>query len=266
MNTRTAQRFLRGGIAAALACMMVVAFAGAAVAAPGGTRPGWGCGDTNHVHTGPPGLGASAVTPCGAHGPGAAAAVHFSISAPSTVSAGGAFNFTVTALNPGDQVLTGFGDTIHFTSSDAAASFANNDVTLSNGSGTFTGTLFTAGNQTITATDNSNANFTGMSNVISVAPLSATHLAVSAPATATHGTAFTFSVTAQDQFNNTATGFTDMVHFTSSDGSASLPADATLTNGSGTFTATLNSTGSQTITATDTSTSSINGMATIAVS
>jgi outer membrane autotransporter protein len=49
------------------------------------------------------------------------------------------------------------------------------------------------------------------------------------------------------------------VHFTSSDGSAVLPANATLTNGVGTFTATLKTAGTQTITATDTATASITG-------
>lgn len=29
-----------------------------------GTRPGWGCGDKNHVHTGPPGRPAGAESPC----------------------------------------------------------------------------------------------------------------------------------------------------------------------------------------------------------
>jgi hypothetical protein len=33
--------------------------------AQGGERPGWGCGDRNHVHTGPPG-NPDAASPCGA--------------------------------------------------------------------------------------------------------------------------------------------------------------------------------------------------------
>src|SRR5580700_4315991 len=54
------------------------------------------------------------------------------------------------------------------------------------------------------------------------------------PATVTAGTAFTFTVTAIDVFNAVATGYTGTVHFTSTDAAASLPADATLTNGVGT--------------------------------
>src|SRR5207237_5883322 len=48
-------------------------------------------------------------------------------------------------------------------------------------------------------------------------------------------------------------------HFTSTDAAATLPANSALTNGAGTFTATLNTIGNQTITATDTVDSSITG-------
>ena len=65
-------------------------------------------------------------------------------------------------------------------------------------------------------------------------------------------------MTALDQYNNTATGYTGMVHFTST-GSGTLPANSTLTNGAGTFLATLVTPGSQTVTATDTSNRSISG-------
>lgn len=99
------------------------------------------------------------------------------------------------------------------------------------------------------------------------APGPATHLLVTAPATATSGLAFSFSVVAKDASNNTATGYTGTVHFTSTDGAASLPANSALPGGIGTFSATLNTIGSQTITGTDTVTGTINGTsAAIAVS
>src|SRR5207245_4590190 len=59
--------------------------------------------------------------------------------------------------------------------------------------------------------------------------------------------------------NNTATSYGGTVHFTSSDGSATLPGNSTLSNGTGTFSATLQAAGSQTITATDTVNASITG-------
>ncbi len=78
------------------------------------------------------------------------------------------------------------------------------------------------------------------------------HLNISAPATAVAGTAVSLTVYASDLYGNVATSYTGTVHFTSTDGNATLPADTTITGGTGTFSATLKTPGSQTITATDT--------------
>ena len=83
------------------------------------------------------------------------------------------------------------------------------------------------------------------------------------------GTPFNFSLTAYDAYGNVAAGYTGMVHFTSTDTSATLPANYTFTTGNaGTaaFSATLKSSGAQTITATDTVTSSITGKGSLTVS
>ena len=87
----------------------------------------------------------------------------------------------------------------------------------------------------------------------------ATHFAVSAPGFVGQGQPFSFTVTAQDQFNNTVPDYAGTVHFTSTDSTAELPVDSTLANGTGTFTATLHMVAEQTITATDTSNASITG-------
>jgi len=98
-------------------------------------------------------------------------------------------------------------------------------------------------------------------------PPAATHFAVSAPASAAAGSAFNFNVTAEDGNNDTVTGYQGTVHFSSTDPSAVLPTNVTLTNGMGTFSAALNTFGSQSISATDTVTSSLTGTsATIVVS
>src|SRR5205814_1333293 len=125
--------------------------------------------------------------------------------------------------------------------------------------GNFSATLKTAGNQTIAGTDTSNSSITGTSSAIAVSAGSATHYTVSAPASATAGSAFSFTVTALDQFNNPATSYAGTVHFTSSDGAATLPANSTLSSGGGSFSATLRTPGSQTITATDMSNAAITG-------
>src|SRR5207244_175402 len=76
------------------------------------------------------------------------------------------------------------------------------------------------------------------------------------------GVAVTATVTALDQFNNIATGYAGVVHFTSNDAQASLPADATLTGGAGTFNNVVFKTVSltRTLTATDTASSGITGV------
>jgi hypothetical protein len=188
----------------------------------------------------------------------AAAATHYTVSAPASATAGSAFNFTVTALDQFNNTATGYAGTVHFTSTDGQATLPTNS-TLTNGVGTFSATLKTAGNQTLTATDTVTSSITGTSNSIAVSAAAATHFTVSAPGSATAGSAFSFTVTAQDQFNNTATGYSGTVHFTSTDAQAVLPSDSTLTNGTGTFSATLDTSGNQTITATDTVTSSTTG-------
>jgi hypothetical protein len=188
----------------------------------------------------------------------AGAAAHFTVSATSPQTAGAAFNFTVTALDAFNNASTGYAGTVHFTSSDGAAILPANS-TLASGAGTFSATLKTVGSQSITATDTVTGSITGTSNTITVNPGAATHFVVSATSPQAAGTAFNFTVTAQDASNNTATGYAGTAHFTSSDGSATLPANSTLASGVATFSATLKTSGSQTLTATDTVTVSITG-------
>jgi hypothetical protein len=87
-----------------------------------------------------------------------------------------------------------------------------------------------------------------------------THFGVSGfPSPTVAGASHNVTVTALDASNNTDPTYTGTVHFTSTDGAAVLPADATLINGTGTFAVTLATEGTQAITATDTVTSSISG-------
>src|SRR5262249_42005104 len=150
--------------------------------------------------------------------------------------------------------------TVHFTTTDSGLGVQlPADNTLTNGTGTFNATLLTAGPQTITATDTNNSSITGTSGSVTVSAATATHFSVSAPGSTTAGTPLNVTVTAFDQFNNLATGYTGTIHFTSSDGQAVLPANGGLTNGTATFSATLKTAGNQTITATDTVSSTISG-------
>ncbi|MGN1291078.1 MAG: beta strand repeat-containing protein, partial [Bradyrhizobium sp.] len=186
------------------------------------------------------------------------AATHFSVSIPANGAAGTPGSVTVTALDSLNHVVTNYTGTVHFTSSDGHAVLPA-DVTLTNGTGSFSETLDTAGSQTITATDTANSTVTGTSNAEIVTPGIATHFSVNLPANGTAGTPGSVTVTALDAFGNVATGYTGTVHFTSTDGTAVLPADTMLTNGVGTFSETLDTAGSQTITATDTVAAAITG-------
>ncbi len=101
-----------------------------------------------------------------------------------------------------------------------------------------------------------NANY---SAITGTGPGSVTHFSVTAPAAATAGVPIQFTVTALNASNAVVTTYSDPVHFTSTDPAAVLPADSTLTNGTGTFTALLATPGTQTITARDLLSSSVSG-------
>ena len=112
----------------------------------------------------------------------AAAATHFSVTGtPGSVTAGNSFDFTVTALDASESTVTGYTGTVLFASTDPQADFATNNVTLTNGVGTFSVTLKTAGDQTITATDTATPTITGTSATITVLAAAASHFSVVAP-------------------------------------------------------------------------------------
>ena len=199
----------------------------------------------------------------------AGVATHFTVSAPATAAAGTGFGFTVTAEDANNNTATSYSGNVHFTSSDVGASTllpANSGLT--NGVGTFNATLTTAGSQTLIATDTFTSTIKGASGPIVVSAAAATHFAVTAPAVASPGFGFGFTVTAEDQFNNTATSYAGTVKFATTDSGASvtLPANSPLANGVGTFSATLQTNGNQILSATDTANSSITGNTTINVS
>src|SRR5262249_29851701 len=165
----------------------------------------------------------------------AGTATHLSVSAPSSATAGSPVNVTVTAQDQFNNTATGYTGTVHFTSTDGVAVLPA-DYTFTGGDAgvqTFSVTLKTVGNRTVTATDTGNNSITGVSGTIAVTAASADHLVVSAPASAPAGSAFSITVTAQDAFNNTATSYTGTVTFSSSDVAVGrvLPADYTFVAG-----------------------------------
>jgi parallel beta-helix repeat protein len=187
-----------------------------------------------------------------------AAAAGFVLSGyPTAVAAGTTGSFTVTAKDAFGNVATGYTGMVHFTSSDAQASLPV-DYTFKAGDAgvhSFGVTLYTAGSQSITATDTANAAVTGKQSAIQVSALAASQLVVIGyPSPTVAGTSQNFTVSARDVYGNLAATFTGAVHFTSSDALATLPLDYTFVAADGgdkIFSITLRTAGPQSITAGD---------------
>ena len=151
---------------------------------------------------------------------------------PSPDTAGAACAFTLTAESTSGGVDASYTGTVHFTSTDPRAVLPA-DYTFTaadNGVHTFSATLKTPGIQSITATDKANglvASDTG----ITVTPAPASIFILSAyPSPTNVGLPGSFTLSARDAFGNLATGYIGTVHFTSSDGFASLPTNYTYTS------------------------------------
>jgi hypothetical protein len=180
---------------------------------------------------------------------------------PSPTVAGVAHNLTVTAKDAYGNTATGYTGKVHFTSTDATATLPADYTFTATDAGVhvFSVTLKTVGTRSVTATDSVSL-ATGSQNAIVVNPGSAMQLTVSGlPSPYGAGSTQSLTVTAKDAYGNTATGYTGTVQFSSSDPAAVLPANATLTNGVGTFSVTLRTAGTRSVTATDTVTPSITG-------
>jgi hypothetical protein len=195
-------------------------------------------------------IGAYEVQPAGQ-------ATHLSIQAPASISAGTPVTITVTALDDFGQPATGYTGTVHFVASNGATAdytFTAADM----GQHAFSNLVFPwAGTYTVAGADTANPLITG-STTFTITPAAAAQIAFSLPSTITAGVPFSITVTVQDAYGNTVTGYTGTVHFTTTDTATGvvLPPDYTFTaadGGTHTFTGgfTLVSPGDQTLTAAD---------------
>jgi hypothetical protein len=100
----------------------------------------------------------------------AAKASTLRINAPTSVTHGVPFTFTVTVLDAFGNVATGYAGTVHFSSSDAGASLPANYKFTSTDAGvhSFSATLNTTGSQSLTATDTVTFSITGTDPAIQV--------------------------------------------------------------------------------------------------
>ncbi|HYV37831.1 MAG TPA: FG-GAP-like repeat-containing protein, partial [Gemmataceae bacterium] len=183
---------------------------------------------------------------------------NLAVTAPTASTAGDTFNVTVTALNSLGGVGTGYTSTIHFSSADAQAGLPADYTFTSADAGvhTFTVTLKTAGSIFVSANEVGGTVKGGA--FVDVSPAAVTGLTL-AGSGGSIGVARPVTVVARDTYGNVATAYTGVVHFTSSDPSAVLPADTALVNGAATVNVTFLTVGTQTVTATDVATPSLTG-------
>lgn len=188
----------------------------------------------------------------------------FHVAAVGTVTAGTAFTAAVTAKDAWGNTITTYSGTPTVShdlgastkgcGADAASacSAAASLGTFTSGSATLTATAYKAETtRKFTITDGSIASVSG---AFSIAAANASGLAITAPGTATAGTAFDATVTAYDAYGNVATGYRGTVSFRSSDAYASLPvahAFSATDAGAKTFSITLDTAGVQSVTAED---------------
>jgi hypothetical protein len=192
---------------------------------------------------------------------------------PTPTVAGAPDTFTVTVEDSSGNIVPGYRGTIHFSSSDSSASLPP-DYTFTaadNGVHTFNAVFRTAGTQSLTATDIQD-NLSGSQSDIAVTAAAADHFLVTPSVeTTVAGTPFDFTITVQDAYDNTVTGYTGTVGFSSADPyGATLPAAYTFTAADGgvhTFSAgaMLYTAGGWNITATDTSNPTLTGSASVFV-
>src|SRR5262249_51015245 len=121
----------------------------------------------------------------------------------------------------GNQVQ-GFTGTVHFTSSDAGAGLPP-DYTFTasdNGSHTFSVTFNTAGAQSLNVSDSADSlGSAGLSAVVIGS------LKITLPTSVQAGQLFSITVSAVDRSNNPVAAYAGVIHFSSNDQQAGLPAD-----------------------------------------
>jgi adhesin/invasin len=190
---------------------------------------------------------------------------------PSSVTADGSTTSTITVTAKDAFGNAVSGQSVSF-SQGAGSSTITTVSGTTNASGQATFTVKDTVAQSVTYTATIGATTVLQTASVTFTPGAATHLTVGAPASSTAGSAFSVTVTAYDANNNVATGYSGIVHFTSTDAQAVLPSNYTFVPGTDagahTFTnaVTLKTAGSKSVTATDTVTGTITGSATVTVS
>jgi hypothetical protein len=169
------------------------------------------------------------------------------VSAPSSVTAGQSFQFTVTAEDSAGNIITGFSDTLSFYSSDFGSGLVLPvSGTLVNGVGTFNATLVTEGNKTLGATDTA-LSITGSTSV-SVNSAAAMSLQVTGyPSTWYAGATAQVYIYEADQYGNEVPTFAGPVTVSTSDSAAVVTQYTPYTSGEVAYSVVFGTQGTQSI-------------------
>ncbi len=182
------------------------------------------------------------------------------------VTAGTSTSPTVTAKDAYTNTVSGYTGTVTFTSSDSQATLPVNYTFVGGDAGvkTFTNgvVLKTTGVHSITASDGTISGTIQNINVTAGQPTKLKISNITSPIAA--NTPASPTVAVQDQYNNTATGYTGTITFSSSDAAATLPSNYAFSvsdQGVRTFTngVTFATGGTHSLIATDVSSPTING-------
>jgi hypothetical protein len=178
-----------------------------------------------------------------------------------TAVAGVATTFLVTVFDTFGNVATGYTGPVQFSVTDpqGTAPTAYTFVPSDNGQRSFTVIFRTVGQQTVTASHPTNTLVSDSGTTTVTANTAFTFALTADPMSVIEGGTVAVTVRAFDQFNNAATGYNGPVVLTSTDGNATFPAGASLTNGVGTFNVVLRTPGQQAVTATDPNNPAVTG-------
>jgi hypothetical protein len=171
--------------------------------------------------------------------------------------AGTAETVTIVAVDVAGRLSWNYAGTVSFSSTDSHAVLPG-PATFSGGRLTASVVFNTAGSQTLTVTALTGTPISGHQSLnVSAQTI---HFYVYAQSSATVGSPLYLFVVALDADNRPVLGYTGTVHFTSTDGNASLPIDYTFLpsdHGRHLFQVDFTNTGAQTVTLTDKSNSSL---------
>jgi hypothetical protein len=176
-------------------------------------------------------------------------------SVPASTTAGTSFTVTVTALDSSGMVDQSLNGGLQIYCSDGQATIPSTS-TLSHGIGSFTAILGTAGVQQVLV--RGPGGIEAVSNIL-VNAGQASQFRLDSPQNAVAGSPFDLTVSAIDSFGNVDLHYSGRLHFASDDPLAVLPPNSTLSEGVGTFSATLKTAESSTVTVQDTAKSAIDG-------